>query len=105
VNVEKWAFVAPYLIILLSENASQLGPLAAPVAMQHIQLVVVKLPQPNAASCCCRVRLRGRSLAWAMRYQRLAHDYEQPTTTLVGLYFLTLRRLMLHQCALLLSSL
>jgi transposase len=38
-----------------------------------------------------------RDFAWAARFRRLARDYEQLPTVLVGLHFIAFACLLLHQ--------
>jgi hypothetical protein len=62
---------------VLYENAGYTGEQAAETAEgQGIRLVVVKLPDAKRGFVLLpRRRVAERSLAWATRFRRLAHDY------------------------------
>jgi len=86
------------------------GPDAVASAQTHgIELVVVKTPQAKRGFVLLPNRwVVERSFAWISRFRRLARDCERlPTvlpTVLLGLHFLALACLMLHQLIHLYSS-
>lgn len=64
-------------------------------AEQGIDLVVVKLPEAKKGFVLLPKRwVVDRSFAWAVRFRRLARDYERLPQTLAGLHFVAFAMLM-----------
>ena len=71
---------------------------AAAAAAQGIQLAVVQLEEAKRGFVLLPRRwVIERSFAWMARFRRLARDYERLPSVLVGLHFLAVACLMLHQ--------
>jgi transposase len=65
-------------------------------AAHGIQLAVVKLPEAKHGFVLLpRHWVVERSFAWAVRFRRLARDYERLPETLAGFHFLVFAILML----------
>jgi transposase len=74
------------------------GQHAADAAAHSIKLAVVKLPSAKHGFVLLPKRwVVERSFAWSSRFRRLARDYERLATTLIGLHFLAVTCLLLHQ--------
>jgi transposase len=71
---------------------------AAAAAEQGIHLAVVQLEEAKRGFVLLPRRwVIERSFAWMARFRRLARDYERLPSVLVGLHFLAVACLMLHQ--------
>ena len=71
---------------------------AAAAAKHGIQLEVVKLPEAKHGFVLLPRRwVVERSFAWAMRFRRLAKDYERLPEVVAGLHFVAFLSLMLHR--------
>lgn len=71
---------------------------AQDAAAHHMRLEVVKLPEAKQGFVLLPQRwVVERSNAWAVRFRRLARDYERLAETLAGLHFVAFAILMLKR--------